>query len=52
MNTKKIFFFRDNKSTTTNLAVRMLSPMHKDMDHGNHAQMTAEFKKLGCTKKP
>ena len=52
MNTKKIFFFRDNKSTTTNLTVKMLSLMHMDMDHGNHAQMTAEFKKLGCTKKP
>ena len=25
--------------------------MHMDMDHGDHAQMTAECKRLGCTKK-
>ena len=25
--------------------------MHMDMDHGSHAQMTAECKRLGCTKK-
>ena len=41
LNTKKIFF-RDNKSTTTNLTVKRLARMHMDMDHGDHAQMTAE----------
>ena len=25
--------------------------MNMDMDHGDHAQMTAECKRLGCTKK-
>ena len=25
--------------------------MRMDMDHGNHAQMTVECKRLGCTKK-
>ena len=51
MNTKKIFFFRDNKSTTPNLTVKMLKCMHMDMDHGSHTQMTAECKRLGCPKK-
>ena len=51
MNTKKIFFSQDNKSTTPNLMVKMLNRMHMDMDHGNHAQMIAECKRLGCTKK-
>ena len=51
MNTKKIVFFRDNKSTTTNLTVKRLTRMNMDMDHGDNAHMTAECKRLGCTKK-
>ena len=51
MNTKKIFFFHDNKSATPNLTVKKLKLMHMDMDHGSHAEMTAECKRLGCPKK-
>ena len=51
MKTKKIFFFRDNKSATPNLTVKTLKRMHMDMDHGSNAEMTMECKRLGCPKK-
>ena len=50
MNTRN-FFFWDNKSTTPNQTVKTLKRMHMDMDHGSHAQMTVECKRLGCLKK-
>ena len=51
LNTKKIFFLQDHKKTTTNLTVKRLARMHMDMEHGDHAQMTAECKRLGSKKK-
>ena len=46
-NTKKIFFLRDHKSTTTNLTVKRLARMHTDMKHDDHTQMTIECNKKG-----
>ena len=46
MTTKKIFFFR-----APYLTVKTLKRMHMDMDHGSHAEMTAECKRIGCPKK-
>ena len=51
MKTKKIFFFPHNKSAAPNLTVKTLKRMHMDMDHGSHAEMTAECKRIGCPKK-
>ena len=34
MNTQNIFFFLDNKSTTTNLTVKRLTRMPMDIGHG------------------
>ena len=51
LKTKKIFFFQDNKSTTTSLTVKRLACMHMDMEHCDHSKMTTECKRLGCTKK-
>ena len=49
MNNKKVFF--PDKTATPNLTVKMLKRMYMEMDHGGHAEMTAEFKRLGCPKK-
>ena len=51
MKTKKIFFFGDKKSTASNLTVKTLKGMHINMDHGSHAEKTADHKSYDAQRK-
>ena len=51
MKHKKKIFLRDKKDARPNLTVKVLKRMHLDMKHGSFADMSAECKRLGGTRK-
>ena len=47
LNAPRIFFFRDSKAPISNITLKHLNRIHRDMDHPDHTQMATECIKLG-----
>ena len=49
LNSPRIFFFKDKKVTKARMTLKKVRGIHRDMDHPDHARMTAECTRLGQT---
>ena len=47
LNAHRIFFFRDSKAPISNITLKHLNRIHRDMDHPDHTQMATECIRLG-----
>ena len=47
LNAPRIFFFRDSKAPISNITLKHLNRIHRDMDHPDHTQMATECIRLG-----
>ena len=47
LNNPRIFFFRDSKAPISNITLKHLNRIHRDMDHPDHTQMATECIRSG-----